>query len=100
MTYRRLVIAALLVVCVGTAGKAFQRQPPLPSSPPVPQLRWMLLPGRPLNPEGFSLLTYRAAVPGGWLVAVLGRVEPTGTSQPFKPGDAPVGVSFVPDPDH
>ena len=100
LTHHKTVIALALVACVAITGTAFRAQPVVPPSPALPQPRWTLLPAPPLNADGFRLLTYRAAVPGGWLVAVVGRIEPTGTVQAVRPGEVPTGLSFIPDPDH
>jgi hypothetical protein len=63
-----------------------------------PMIRW-----EPLRqtgaPQGSK--TYRAAVPGGWLVCVYGEEK---ESEPFSKGGLGIGlgagVTFVPDPQH
>ncbi len=61
-----------------------------------------------------ALMTFRAAVPGGWLVAVRGLFRPSGKPSPressrpaemhvpgaFRPPDFWGGLTFYPDPGH
>ena len=96
----RTYFVALALTAAIVCGAAARSQEAKPQA--VPQalpLAWQQLASQPL-PNLPRLLTFRTRVPGGWLIAVVGQMEQPGESTQIRPGEIPVGATFLPDPEH
>lgn len=94
---RTFYLALTLTIGI-VCGVAATTQEIKPQATPPATLAWQQLYVQSV-PNRLTLITFRARVPGGWLVAVLGQMEQIG--QPtMRPGEIPVGATFLPDPDH
>ena len=95
---RNVCLAVVLTAGIMCGVAAATQEPKPPAKPPA--LAWQQLSSPPLPYPGPKLLTYRSRVPGGWLIAVVGQVEQPGLPNNLRPGEIPVGATFLPDPDH
>jgi hypothetical protein len=89
-----LIAIVLMIVIVGSARIRTEQT----RQPSDAVLAWEELPTR--TRTGIDLITHRAKVPGGWLIAIVGKVPQSGQNAPLRAGELPVGVAFLPDPDH
>jgi hypothetical protein len=96
-----VVAVAAVVLILGSWPRyhATHAQKPAGPTPTIPTIRWEPL-GQISAP--FGMKTFRAAVPGGWLVCVHERKEETrvGKDRSGHGIGVGAGVTFVPDPLH
>jgi hypothetical protein len=95
---RTWLIVAVLLMLVGISIGQARTQPA--GTNRASALVWEIISSRTEGPEPVDFLVYRASVPGGWLVSVIGRVPMPGQAATLRPGEVPVTTTFVPDAQH